>query len=241
MRMRFPRRLFGLCCLAIASGCVGHPPEEHDADIAAPDGLILKASYFSPGKPGPAILLIHQCNMDRHAWDALAVELTSIGVHVLTFDQRGFGDTGGKEDPRTTAGDADAAYAFLASKKDVEPTRTAAGGASCGVAISADLAVRNAQIKALVLLSGGVTSGSRAYIAATPALAIFGAAGEWDTKPVADIRDAVAASKNPRSMLKTYRGDEHGVTLFRKNADLQPAIAKWLKAQLLSDAEGPRR
>lgn len=36
-----------------------------DVDLKASDGTMLKATYMSPGKPGPAMLLIHQCNMDR--------------------------------------------------------------------------------------------------------------------------------------------------------------------------------
>ena len=39
--------------------------QKKDVDIKAPDGTNLKGSYFSPGLRGPAILLLHQCNMDR--------------------------------------------------------------------------------------------------------------------------------------------------------------------------------
>ena len=34
-------------------------------NILAKDGTKLKATYYSPGKPGPGMLLFHQCNMDR--------------------------------------------------------------------------------------------------------------------------------------------------------------------------------
>jgi hypothetical protein len=43
--------------------------QKKDVDIKAPDGVSLKGTYFSAGRPGPAMLLLHQCNMDRHAWD----------------------------------------------------------------------------------------------------------------------------------------------------------------------------
>ena len=36
-----------------------------DIDLEASDGVTLKATYTSPGRPGPAMHLIHQCNMDR--------------------------------------------------------------------------------------------------------------------------------------------------------------------------------
>jgi pimeloyl-ACP methyl ester carboxylesterase len=231
--MRFATRLAGVFWIAIAVGCArSYPPDpEHDVDIAAPDGIVLKGSYFSPGKPGPGVLLIHQCNMDRHAWDSLTPQLTRVGIHVLTFDQRGFGATGGKGDQQKAVGDADTANAYLLSKKDVDKTRVAAGGASCGVTFSSEAAARHREITALLLLSGWTTDASRAYFAATPSLAIFGAAADAGSD-TADIRQAVAASKNPTSMLKTYRGSTHGVAMFGAHPDLEPASVEWLRARL---------
>ena len=94
--------------------------QKKDVDIKAPDGTNLKGSYFSPGRRGPAILLLHQCNMDRHAWDTLANDLAASGFHVLTIDYRGYGDSGGhfanpEERRQIVQGkwpsDVDAAYA----------------------------------------------------------------------------------------------------------------------------------
>ena len=42
------------------------------------------------------------------------------------------------------------------------------------------------------------------------------------------------ASKNPKSTLKIYQGTEHGVPMFAKNAELEPMIVSWLKAQVVS-------
>jgi pimeloyl-ACP methyl ester carboxylesterase len=231
--MRYAIGLAGLICIALVGACARvYPPDPaHDVDITAADGAVLKASYFSPGRPGPAILLIHQCNMDRHAWDSLTPSLTRAGIHVLSYDQRGFGATGGKTDQQKAAGDADAAYAFLVAKKDVDKTRIAAGGASCGVTFSGELAVRHKEIATLLLLSGWTTDASRAYFAATPSLAIFGAAADAGSDTT-DIRQAVAASKSPTSMLKTYRGSAHGVAMFSAHPDLEPAIVEWLRARL---------
>ena len=60
------------------------------------DGIILRGTYFSPVVPGPAVLLLHQCNMDRRAWLAVPTDLSSAGMHVLTMEFRGFGESGGK-------------------------------------------------------------------------------------------------------------------------------------------------
>src|SRR5262250_1659014 len=44
-------------------------PAVRVVDLKAPDGNLLKASYFAASKPGPAILLFHQNNRTRTSWD----------------------------------------------------------------------------------------------------------------------------------------------------------------------------
>jgi len=64
-------------------------------DLKASDGAILKATYFAAVKSGPGVLLLHQCNRQRKVWDDLARQLATAGINVLTFDLRGFGESGG--------------------------------------------------------------------------------------------------------------------------------------------------
>ena len=66
------------------------PVKESNLDITTSDGLKLKATYYSPEKPGPGMLLLHQCNMNRKSWESLATSLAKSGIHVLTFDYRGW-------------------------------------------------------------------------------------------------------------------------------------------------------
>jgi dienelactone hydrolase len=221
--------------------------QKKDVDITSSDGVTLKGTYFSPGRSGPAMLLLHQCNMDRHAWDGLAKDLADAGVHVLAIDYRGYGESGGEHFTdmaqrrpvmeQKWPGDVDAAFAYLLAKKGIDKSRVAAGGASCGVTQSSHLATRRHDIKALMLLSGTASEAARAYFAATPTLAVFGAASEGDASAAKGIKEAVAASKNSQSSLKIYAGSEHGVPMFLKNPELEPMIVSWMKAQLL--AHGP--
>lgn len=217
-----------------------------DVDIKAADGVTLRATYFSPGRSGPAVLLLHQCNMDRHSWDRLADDLANAGIHVLTFDFRGFGETGDKAaDPqarRTQMAeqwpkDVDQAYAYLMSQKGVDTSRVAIGGASCGVTQAANAATRHKEVTALVALSGPAGDAATAYIGQTPAFAVFGAATDKDSIVATSeqsVKQAVAASKHPQSKVKIYPGTEHGVSMFEKNADLEPAIVAWLKTELVT-------
>lgn len=221
--------------------------QKTDVDIKAPDGANLKGTYFSAGHPGPAILLLHQCNMDRHAWDGLAADLAKNGFHVLTVDFRGFGESAGSKstDPDTRAanrkkwpGDVDAAYDYLTKQSGVEPARIAAGGASCGVTQSSDLVERHHEIRALMILSGQASDAAKAYIASNSSLAVFGAASEGDTGAAKGIREAEGESKNPKSVVKIYAGTEHGVPMFSKNAELEPMIVAWLKTQMTASTSG---
>ena len=213
-----------------------------DIDLKASDGVTLKATYTSPGRPGPAMLLIHQCNMDRKSWTGITAELVSAGIHVLTLDLRGFGDSGGEGMSggfptllQKSAGDSDMAFEYLATQSGVDRSRMGVGGASCGGMINADLAARKTEVKALMLLSSPPSEAAVKNMADTPGLAIFGAATEDDpvTRGVADaLRGAVAGSKHPHSTAKIYEGTEHGLPMFEKNPDLEPQLLEWLKNEL---------
>lgn len=210
-------------------------------DLRASDGVVLKATYTSPGQPGPGMLLIHQCNMDRTSWTTIADELVDAGVHVLTLDLRGFGESGGEGMSagfptllQKSAGDADMAYEYLAAQPGVDTDRMGVGGASCGGMINADLAARK-PAEALMLLSSPPSAAAVENMAASPELAVFGAATEDDpvTQGVADaLRAAVAGSGHPSSKAMIYEGTEHGLPMFEKNPDLEPALLDWLKAEL---------
>jgi dienelactone hydrolase len=236
--------------IAAALACVSGLSAEvqkKDVEIKATDGIDLKGTYFSSGRSGPAMLLLHQCNMDRHAWDGLAEDLANNGFHVLTVDFRGFGESGGSKstDPDTRAAerkkwpaDVDAAYDYLMKQNGVDKGRIAVGGASCGVTQSSDLAARHHEIRTLMILSGQASDAAKEHIASDTSLAVFGAASAGDSGAAKGIREAEGESKNPKSLLKIYEGTEHGVPMFAKNAELEPMIVTWLKTQLATSTGG---
>src|SRR6202171_5568397 len=100
-------------------------------DLKASDGTILKATYFAAVNSGPGVLLLHQCNRQRKLWDDLAGQLATAGINVLTFDLRGFGESGGspfdKLTPQEQAqvegekwpGDIETAFQYLISQHAV--------------------------------------------------------------------------------------------------------------------------
>jgi alpha-beta hydrolase superfamily lysophospholipase len=84
---------------AVASTPQAQPSQQQPAaravDLKASDGTLLKASYFAAAKPGPGVLLFHQTNRTRKAWDDVALQLAAAGINTLTLDMRGFGESGG--------------------------------------------------------------------------------------------------------------------------------------------------
>jgi len=228
--------LLALAAMPAAAGSM-------DVDLKASDGTMLKATYMSPGKPGPAMLLIHQCNLDRSSWTGIASQFVDAGVHVLTMDLRGFGGSDGADyreaggfGPflKTASGDVDMAFDYLSKQEGVDTARMAAGGASCGAVRTADLAARR-PVKALMLLSGPPSEAAVANIAAKSDLAVFAAAASGDPITAGvdkQLKSAVKGSKHPNSTAKIYEGPEHGVPMFAKNADLEPALVSWLKTEL---------
>ncbi len=215
-----------------------------DVDLVAGDGTVLKATYKSPGKPGPGMLLIHQCNQTRGMWDFLADQLVDAGVHVMTLDLRGFGESQGKGIREaggfpaflaTATGDVALAFNHLTEQSGVDGARLGAGGASCGAMLTADLAAANPSIATLMLLSGPPSDNAVSHMATRADLAVFAAAATDDpiTPGVAErLQAAVDGSAHPDSKAMIYGGPEHGLPMFATNADLEPALVGWLKGSL---------
>ena len=226
------RRLIGALVLVAAarSATIAAVTVIDHVVITSRDGVALKGTYFSPGRPGPGIVLFHQCDgSGRESWGSFARELAAAGFHVLTFDNRGTGESArGRQAPNTVAGDADAAYSWLAWQNGVDKSRLAAGGSSCGVAHATNLTLMHSDLRALVLISGGVALNAMTQIHDAPNMAILGI-GSQDDPLVSNLATAVQASKNGRSLMKSYAGGTHGVRLLQKDPELPLTIVHWLE------------
>src|SRR5262245_46131482 len=174
------RMLSNVVLLFAAASCAAKsPPAPRIVDLAAKDGVHLKATYFAAEKPGPGVILLHQCNQQRKNWDDLAGSLAAAGINVLTLDYRGYGDSEGpralelSNEDRTRMitqqwpGDIDTALQYLLSQPGVAKDILGAGGASCGVNQSIQLARRHAEVKSLVLLSGNTDGDGRKFLQAS--------------------------------------------------------------------------
>ncbi|MEE8367547.1 MAG: hypothetical protein V3S30_04450, partial [Thermoanaerobaculia bacterium] len=123
-------------------------------EIRAADGVLLAGRYYSSPRPGPGLLFLNMCDPaeDQSQWTDLATQLAGRGFHVVTFDYRGFGMSGGSMPSglksldeainywRTSwIEDVEAAFRVLATYPDVISIRGMAA-ASCGVVMAVEMA-----------------------------------------------------------------------------------------------------
>jgi pimeloyl-ACP methyl ester carboxylesterase len=197
-------------------------PSPRVVDLKAPDGTMLKASYYAAAKPGPGVLLLHQINRDRQSWDELAARLAAAGIHTLTLDLRGFGESGGAPyaqmtpkdrselRARTWAGDIDTAWQFLVSQPWVDGKVVGIGGAGGeGVDDAVQTARRHPeQVKSMVLISGETLLPGMQFIRQASQLPGLYVVAEDDEYPptVEAMEWLYLSSSNPGRKLVYYPG-----------------------------------
>jgi dienelactone hydrolase len=222
--------------------------------LAAADGTPLKATYYAAAKPGPAVLLLHMCNTTRKSWEPLAPQLAAAGIHALSIDYRGFGESGGgrydqlaPQDAQKVVnekwpGDIDAAYAFLLAQQGVDKTRIGAGGGSCGVMQAVQVARRHSEVRSLVLLAGPVNGDGLKAIEQKPWLPIFAAAAaddQYDDDAPGLMQWILAMSGNPRNKFSGFKDGRHGTEIFGPHPELPKEIVAWFTDTLITRPTDP--
>jgi len=232
------RLLLGLLILTVSSAAQ-QAPGPRVVDLTAVDGTKLKATFYAAGKAGPGVLLLHQCNQQRKGWDGLATQLAAAGISVMTLDYRGYGESGGtapKDLPQAEAvkvlnekwpGDVDVAYGYLVSQPGVDAHIVGAGGASCGVNQSIQLARRHPEVKSLVLLSGNTDREGRAFLSKSEKMPVLLSAARDDGAAVELMEWLYSLSTNPGSKFVEYPNGGHGVDIFAAHKELPAMIVDW--------------
>ena len=239
---------FFISVLLVAVSCMAkEPPAPRVVDLTASDGIKIKASYFSAGKPGPGILLLHQCDHDRKIWDGLAHQLEAAGFNVLTFDYRGYGDSGDRphnpvgsgplepeEEMKKWPGDIDVAFQYLKSQAEVKADPVGVGGGSCGVSNAIKTAMRHAEVKSLVLLAGPADLKDREFLRQSK-LPIFFSVAEDDQYPfmVQFTELLYTISGGPGKRIVQHKTGHHAAEIFAVHPDLPKAIVDWYTTTLL--------
>src|ERR1700732_4293804 len=243
---RFSSRFLTFVMCALTCG-VSAWSAERVVDLTAGDGAKLKATYFAAAKPGPGVLLLHQCNRQRKIWDGLAQQLAAAGINVLTLDYRGYGESGGdrfdKLPPQEAAqiqaekwpGDIDTAFQYLVSQPGVTRDVIGVGGASCGVNNSIQTARRHTEVKSLVLLSGNTDLKGRQFLRESTKLPVFFAVADDDEFPpsIVAIEWLYSLDADPEKKFVHVATGGHGADMFKVHPDMRGQIVSWYVTTLI--------
>jgi dienelactone hydrolase len=215
-------------------------------------GMALKADYFQSAKDSNrGVLMLHQCNYNRTMYDDIGEQLAQKGIHALSLDFRGFGESVTEEfdvekiqalpqEKRREAWQAMAAYwpedvqlayDYLSSKVSGDGV-VGVIGASCGGAQAITLA-ESSPIKVISFFSSGQRDENiKRYentLADKPTLII---ASEGDGGTYTSAQKLFIAAKHGKSKFISYKGEDHGYPLLDRDTHLTSNIVNWFDSQL---------
>ncbi len=184
--------------------------------LSTTDGEQLHA-WFIPHPQARATLLFAHGNAGNisHRLDSIQV-FHDLGLNVLIFDYRGYGQSTGKPGENGTYRDADAAWAYLTETRGIDPGKIILFGRSLGAAVIADLATRT--VPAGVILESAFLSVPDMAATIYPWLPV-----RWLASYRYDNGDKVTRITQPLLIIHS-RGDEiipfeQGERLFRQASE----------------------
>lgn len=211
--------------------------------IRSHDGFELAGRFRDAGKRSGAVLMLHQCDREGEATglEGLARSLANRGFHALEVDLRGYGASvsdafdgeNWREAQEHFDRDIAAAHRALVSRPEVDDSRIALLGASCGGRFAVNLG-RAVAIRGIVLLSVGLGNSPAELLGGVKGLPLLCIASEDDPygRAAESMRIAFETSEDPASGLLLLKGDAHGAPLLAQEPWLSPAILDWLAARL---------
>ncbi len=230
MRFSIPVLLLSLMFPLIALADGAPPPRV--VDIKSADGTPLKATYYSAGRSGPGVLLLHQGNRTRQSWDSLARQLAGAGINTLTYDMRLHGESGGtsydklspeqRKDLTThTKDDADAGFRYLASQPEVKKDDIGIGMAGWPGVVNGVEAVRRHpdQVKSMVLMSGETVRDGLEYLHETQTPELFVVSDRDEYPPTVEAMELLyVTAASPGKRLVRYAASQDAPWLWYETA-----------------------
>ncbi|MFY7729172.1 MAG: alpha/beta hydrolase family protein [Flavobacterium sp.] len=200
-------------------------------------GLTLAGTLTLPKQGGsnyPAVILITGSgaqNRDEELLDhkpflVLADYLTRQGIAVLRYDDRGTGKSTGKFANATTqdfATDAEAAFKYLKTRKEINPKKIGLAGHSEGGIVAPIVAVNNPDVDFIVLLAGTAIPGDELMVLQNYMI------GKANGMPETELTKLSAINRNIYNLIK----EEENIAVLKTR--LQAAFNKDLKPILVAN------
>ena len=187
----------------------GEPPPGETVRFTTGDGVELVGDLHGDGDVG--VILLHMFQSDRTAWSSFAALLADEGFTALTFDFRGYGDSGGDRVVEDIWRDALAAVRFMRGRGF---DRIILVGASMGGTAALVVAAREG-LEAVVTLSAassfmGLSIPPEAVeLIEEPKLFV---AAQGDSPAAVTAQQLYAAAPPPKKV-EVVSGSDHGIDL----------------------------
>jgi dienelactone hydrolase len=223
-----------------------------ELSLKTEQGFKLKADYYSSNEDSNrAVLMLHQCNYNRTMYNDIGEQLAKRGIHALSLDFRGFGESASDEfsidkiqalpdgERREAWGamakywpaDVQLAYDYLQSKVTGEAT-IGVIGASCGGSQAITLAENNPIAVMSFFSSGQRQENIKRYQTTLADKATLIIASEDDGNTYTSAKTLFATAKHANSKFISYKGAQHGYPLLDNDPDLAGNIVNWFDRQL---------
>jgi len=205
------------------------------------DGVSIAGTLYLPGRPAPAVILLHMQTRSREDWQVLGQRLADAGIVALAIDLRGHGASDHAPPPATgpvlaaMQRDVKAARAYLATRSDVVGGRVGLGGASIGANLAVLAAAGDPTVRTLALLSAGLdyrglrTEAALNRYGARPALLV---ASQEDNYAMISMRRLSEQGAGTREQL-VLNGAGHGTVMLSRQPDVVGTLVDWFRKTLL--------
>lgn len=186
--------------------------EYEELRITTGDGVRLHGWYLPATRARGTLLFFHgNAGNISHRLDSLRI-FHELGLNVLLFDYRGYGESEGRPDEVGTYRDAEAAWDYLVTQRGESPRRIVLFGRSLGASLAAWLAAQR-EPAVLVLESAFVSVPELAADLYPWLPARWLARLHYTTRDyLAQVRCPVLVAHSPRDEIIPYR---HGQELYR--------------------------
>lgn len=217
-----------------------------------PDGAVLHGTLHlvhGDTQPKPAILLLHQAQRSGAEFDFLLSDLHALGIHTLSLDLRGHGQSTKPEtldraffmklfrDANYAPPDVQAVLEWLAGHDQVDATRIAAMGGSVGANLSYVANGAGWGVKTAILLSGNAEAAAdlQGDIEPFQARNVLLLAADDDHGRDTYARQLYERAAEPKHIEILEGSSAHGTDLLKESEELKQLVLDWLQRYLADD------
>jgi pimeloyl-ACP methyl ester carboxylesterase len=214
-----------LVCVGFSAACRAEEPRP--VDFKATDGVPLHGCLFGEGTSG--VILAHMYPADQKSWFPLARKLAGDGYLAMTFDFRGYGESGGEKVIAEIDRDLEGAYRTLQPKVKKVFLVGASMGGTAAILVAGRHPTAGVVTLSAPVAFRGLDAAEAVRKLTVPCLFI---AAEGDAYAASAAREFDKTVKSTNRRLLIVPGEEHGTRLLAgpMGEKVEKAIFEFLKS-----------